>query len=108
MLAGLMTAGKEQDKAQTHLVLELTSAAVRVDGSCKAVLAEKPEILKCISSLLAFEQVSLLPQTLPHSRCALRPAPFYCTFIPQRLCMVMRSVKCLCIEAAWQNFVVAD
>ena len=74
-LAGLMTAGKEHDKAQTHLALELISAAVRVDSGCKAALAEKPEILKCISSLLSFEQVSTLPQMLPHSRCASRPAP---------------------------------
>ena len=73
-LAGLMTAGKEHDKAQTHLALELISAAVREDGGCKAALVEKPEMVKCISSLLAFEQVSTLPQTPPHSRCALRPA----------------------------------
>ena len=80
-VAGLMTAGKEHDKAQTHLALELITAAVRVDGGCKAALTEKLEILKCISSLLAFEQVSMLPQTLPHSRCASRPAPYFRPYI---------------------------
>ena len=74
-LAGLMTGGKEHDKAQTHLVLELISAAVRVDGGCKAALAEKPDILKSISSLLAFEQVSLLHHEVHRNRYASSPAP---------------------------------
>ena len=60
VLGAQMRASKVDDNSLTQLSLEILSAAVRLDGYCKTALSEKPDILQCITKLLAHEQVRLL------------------------------------------------
>lgn len=60
VLGAQMRASKVGDNSLTQLSLEILSAAVRLDGYCKTALSEKPDILQCITKLLAHEQVRAL------------------------------------------------
>jgi hypothetical protein len=59
-LGAQMRASKVDDDGLTQLSLEILAAAVRLDGHCKAAISEKPDILQCITKLLANEQVKSL------------------------------------------------
>lgn len=60
VLGAQMRASKVDDSSLTQLSLEILAAAVRLDGHCKTALSEKPDILQCITKLLAHEQVRAL------------------------------------------------
>lgn len=69
ILANHLKTSKDKDKVSTHLSLEIIAGAVRSDRHAKKALIEKPDVLKSIVELLAFEQVKT-----PAHPCASQPA----------------------------------